>query len=359
MELSAQEKSYIWLDSFPLTDSEKRKILERATSIVAVVKNFSLLQDLFEEFSKRDLFEKMQKTLLDGGKYFSLVLSGLEANETLPITRASALYPKEWLNETDAPFVLYAKGDSSLLSTEKFCIVGSRRTPASALKTGEKISKELSNKFTILTGVADGGDTAVIEGALAGTKKIICLLAGGFASLPQSSYSLMKKVWENGLLLTPNYFDAPVRKFSFERRNKLLALLSVGALIIGAGETSGALVTAKYANKYSKPVFALPYPPLSSAGSGCNGLIKKGARLTETASDILEYYGLENIEQPTIELTETERKAWEYLSQTGEAHLTEISQALGLPVFKASAVLSSLEAKGLAVKLGANRFSAV
>ena len=169
----------------------------------------------------------------------------------------------------------------------------------------------------------------------------------------------MKKVWENGLLLTPNYFDAPVRKFSFERRNKLLALLSVGALIIGAGETSGALVTAKYANKYSKPVFALPYPPLSSAGSGCNGLIKKGARLTETASDILEYYGLENIEQPTIELTETERKAWEYLSQTGEAHLTEISQALGLPVFKASAVLSSLEAKGLAVKLGANRFSAV
>ena len=171
MELSAQEKSYIWLDSFPLTDSEKRKILERATSIVAVVKNFSLLQDLFEEFSKRDLFEKMQKTLLDGGKYFSLVLSGLEANETLPITRASALYPKEWLNETDAPFVLYAKGDSSLLSTEKFCIVGSRRTPASALKTGEKISKELSNKFTILTGVADGGDVAVIEGALAGTKK--------------------------------------------------------------------------------------------------------------------------------------------------------------------------------------------
>lgn len=359
MELSAQEKSYIWLDSFSLTDSEKRKLIESCSSVVGVVKNFSTLRTVFESFSKLDLYERMQKTLTDNGSYFSLVLAGLKESEITPITRESALYPAEWSNESDAPFVLYAKGDLSLLSQEKFCIVGSRRTPVSALKTGEKIAKELSENYVVLTGVADGGDTAVIEGALSGSKKIICLLAGGYASIPQLTFPLMRKVWENGLLLMPNSFDTPVRNFSYERRNKLLALLSCGALVIGAGEKSGALITAKYAKQYAKPLFALPYPPLSSAGSGCNQLIKHGAHLTETSSDILEFYGITPSNRPTVELTDVERKVWDFLTQTGEAHLTEISQAIGLPVFKASSVLSALESKGLAVKLGSNRFSAV
>ena len=359
MEFSAQEKSYIWLDSFPLSDVQKRKILAVFNSAVDVVKKFSSLKPLFDEFAEAELFEKMQASLKGDSGYFSRLLDGVSANKVTPIPVCSKEYPKEWLSMQDAPIVLYAKGDLSLLKTDKFCIVGSRRTAHTALKTGEKLAEELSQKFTILTGVADGGDTAVIEGALKGSKKLICLLAGGFGSIPKGNMALIKKVEQNGLLLAPNPYDTPVRSFSYERRNKLLALLSVGILVIGAGEKSGALVTAKYAKEYQKPLFAFPYPPLSSVGVGCNALIKQGAKLTESAGDILEYFGLEAQPKCAVELTETEEKVWQYLSEQGEAHLTEIAQALGVPPYKTSAILSALEMKGLVVKLGANRFSAV
>ena len=359
MEFSAQEKSYIWLDSFPLSDVQKRKILTVCESVVEVVKNFSSLKPLFDEFSEAELFEKMQASLKGDSGYFSRLLDGFSANKVTPIPVCSKAYPEEWKDVLDAPIVLYAKGNLSLLETKKFCIVGSRRTAHTALKTGEKLTEELSQKFTILTGVADGGDTAVIEGALKGSKKLICLLAGGFGSIPKGNMTLLKMVEQNGLLLAPNAYDTPVRSFSYERRNKLLALLSVGVLVIGAGEKSGALVTAKYAKEYQKPLFAFPYPPLSSVGVGCNALIKQGAKLTESAVDILEYFGLETQPKRAVELTETEEKAWQYLSEQGEAHLTEIAQTLGVPPYKTSAILSALEMKGLIVKLGANRFSAV
>ena len=359
MEFSAQEKSYIWLDSFPLSDVQKRKILTVCDSPIDVVKNFSSLKPLFDEFAESELFEKMQASLKGDSGYFSRLLDGFSANKVTPIPVCSKDYPKEWLSIQDAPIVLYAKGDLRLLETDKFSIVGSRRTAHTALKTGEKLTEELSQKFTILTGVADGGDTAVIEGALKGSKKLICLLAGGFGSIPKGNVALLKMVEQNGLLLAPNAYDTPVRSFSYERRNKLLALLSVGVLVIGAGEKSGALVTAKYAKEYQKPLFAFPYPPLSSVGVGCNALIKQGAKLTESAVDILEYFGLEAQPKRAVELTETEEKAWQYLSEQGEAHLTEIAQTLGVPPYKTSAILSALEMKGLIVKLGANRFSAV
>jgi DNA processing protein len=227
------------------------------------------------------------------------------------------------------------------------------------LKTGEKIAQELSGKFTVLTGVADGGDTAAIEGALKGSKRVICLLAGGYSSIPKGNFSLMRAVEEQGLLLAPNHFDVSVRAFSYERRNKLIALLSVGVLVLGAGEKSGSLITAKYAQNYQKPIFALPYPPLSGAGVGCNALIKQGARLTEEAQDVFDFYGVKADEKPQVELTEAERKVWQYLVDNGEAHLTQIGQAVGLPTYKVTAVTSALEMKGLVVKLGSNRFSAV
>ncbi len=359
MEFSAQEKSYIWLDSFPLSDVQKRKILSVCSSAIDVVKEFSKLKPLFDEFSDPELFKKMQATLKSDSGYFSRLLDGFRANEVTPIPVCSKEYPKEWNAIPDAPIVLYAKGDLSLLKTDKFCIVGSRRTAHTALKTGEKLAEELSQKFTLLTGVADGGDTAVIEGALKGSKKLVCLLAGGFSSIPKGNLALLKKVEQNGLLLAPNSFDTPVRSFSYERRNKLLALLSVGVLVIGAGEKSGALVTAKYAKEYEKPLFAFPYPPLSSAGIGCNALIKQGAKLTESATDILEYFGLKAEPKRKIDLTETEEQVWEYLSERGESHLTELAQTLRVPPYKALAILSALEMKGLVVKLGANRFSAV
>lgn len=280
----------------------------------------------------------------------------------LEIDKASVAYPKEWLALADAPTTVQYAGDISLLSTRKFTVVGSRRTPAAALKTGEEIGKGLASAFTLVTGAADGGDYAAAEGALRAGGKVICVLAGGFAAIPQGNYPLMQAIMERGLMLSPYPYDTPVRSFSYEYRNKLLAALGEGTLVLGAAEKSGALITAKYAQKFGKKLFALPYAPGSACGAGCNGLIKRGAYLTETVADVFAQMGVEAetlSRRNQTQLNADEEKMLAALRETGEEHIAVLSQAAGIPVFKARAVLSSLEVKGLAAGVGGNRYAPV
>ncbi len=286
------------------------------------------------------------------------MLANLQNNLT-EIPLSSPYFPNEWKELSDCPQKLYALGDIALLKERKLGIVGSRRTPANALKLGAEIAKTLSNAFVIVTGVADGGDSAAIEGALLGGGKVICLLAGGFSALPQCNLALLEKVAKRGLILSPHPFETEIRAFSYEYRNKLLAKLCQGVLVLGAGEKSGALITAKYAAAFDKDIFAFPYPPNSASGAGCNRLIKSGAYLTESAKDVAEKFGIDFTERKEeIHLTPDEEKLYACLKE-GEAHAGELAQKTGVPVFKLRAVLSSLEVKGLVVALGGNRYAAV
>ena len=280
-------------------------------------------------------------------------------NSLTKIPISSPDFPGEWKALSDCPERLYALGDISLLRERKLAIVGSRRTPANALKLGVDIAKTLSSQLVIATGVADGGDSAAIEGALLGSGRVLCLLPGGFSALPQYNLELLRKVAKRGLILSPHPFETEVRAFSYEYRNKLLAKLCQGVLVLGAGEKSGALITAKYAASFKKEIFALPYPPNSSSGCGCNALIKKGAHLTESAKDVAEALGLDLTENTRkITLTPDEEKLYTALKE-GEAHAGELAQKASIPVFKLRAILSSLEVKGLVVSLGGNRYAAV
>ena len=281
------------------------------------------------------------------------------SNNLTEIPYSSPQYPTAWKELSDPPERLYALGNVALLQERRFAIVGSRRTPANALKLGEEISKTLSQSFVIVTGTADGGDTAAIEGALKGSGKVICLLAGGFSALPQYNLALLEKVAKKGLILSPHPYETEVRAFSYEYRNKLLAKLCEGILVLGAGEKSGALITAKYAEAFQRPIFALPYPPNSASGVGCNALIKRGGYLTENAGDIAERYCIDLTEKKIeISLSSDEQKAYEAL-QEGESHATELAAKTGIPVFKLRAILSSLEVKGVVVSLGGNRYTVV
>ena len=276
------------------------------------------------------------------------------------IEQNSPDYPKEWQELSDKPACLYAVGDLSLLKERKLTIVGSRSTPANALKLGARIAEELSSAFVTVTGVADGGDSAAIEGALKGGGRVICLLAGGFSALPQTNAGLLERVAQKGLLLSPHSFETPVRAFSYEYRNKLLAALGEGVLVLSAGEKSGALITAKYAKKFKKRVFAFPYPPNSAAGAGCNGLIKSGGYLVENAEDIAIVAGVSLCKaKPSAILSADEEKLLTALRALTEAHVNELSLSAGVPLFKARAVLSALEVKGLVVAVGGNRYAVV
>ena len=172
--------------------------------------------------------------------------------DIVEIDENSEDYPKAWKGVTGAPKKIWAIGNIRLLNTRKIAIVGSRTTPVSALKLGEKIAGEISQAFTVVTGTADGGDSAAITGALSAGGRVICLLAGGFSALPQGNLALMERVAKDGLIIAMHPYDTPVRAFSYEYRNKMLAHLCDGVLVLGAAEKSGALITAKYAKQADK-----------------------------------------------------------------------------------------------------------
>lgn len=280
-------------------------------------------------------------------------------NAIVTISRDDDAYPTEWKTLSFAPSALYAVGNVKLLKARKLTVVGSRRTPPNALKLCEKIVEELSDSLTIVTGAADGGDSAAIEGGLK-TGNVVCLLAGGFSALPQGNLSLLERVAEKGLLLSPHPFETEVRSFSYEYRNKLLATIGEGVLVTGAGEKSGALITAKYASEYGKKIFAFPYPPNSAAGVGCNRLIKEGGYLIESAADVAAALGVVlSPSDKTLSLSADEKKLYQALQELTEGHVGEMSTASGIPIFKARAILSALEMKGLAVSVGGNRYAVV
>ncbi len=280
------------------------------------------------------------------------------AVEEIPMTAPD--YPKEWLSLPDAPRVLYALGNRALLTKRKMTVVGSRRTPPNALKLGAEICAALSERFVLVTGTADGGDSAAIEGSLKASGEIICLLAGGFSALPQAQLNVLESVLQKGLILAVHPFETSVRSFSYEYRNKLLAYLCEGVFVLGAGEKSGALITAKYAERAKLPVFALPYPPNSLAGVGCNRLIKRGGYLTESAEDIFGYFGIEqSAKRVEVALTPDEERVYVILREVGQAHANELAAQAGVPAFKIRAILSALEVKGKIVNLGGNRYASV
>ncbi len=290
-----------------------------------------------------------------------MILSDLQKIQSslVDIAISSPQYPSEWKSLPDAPKTLYGLGDISLLQEKKFAVVGSRRTPTNMLKLGGEIVQKLSKHFVIVTGTADGGDSAAIEGALRGGGRVICLLAGGFSSLPQGNLGLLEKVLEKGLLLSPHPFEREVRAYSYEYRNKLLAYSSDGLLVLGAGEKSGALITAKYAYKAKKKVFAFPYPPNSASGSGCNALIKSGAYLTESVEDITSQYGIVQEEKKRVSLTPDEERVYEVLQNKLSAHAAELAETLNIPVYKLRGVLAALEVKGVVVSTGGNTYAIV
>lgn len=282
-------------------------------------------------------------------------MTEIKRSEITEISPGDTRYPAEWAFLADAPKTVYAVGDISLLQQRKFTVVGSRRTPINALKASVSIARELCKQFALITGAADGGDSAVIEGA---NGRVICVLAGGFSALPQSNLALLSKVKENGLLLSPYPFETEVRAFSYEYRNKLLAALGEGVLVTGAAEKSGALITAKYAKEYKKRIFAFPYSLGVAAGAGCNKLLKEGGYLTECAEDIFQAFDIQaETQKPVVILTAEEEKLYEAVRELSDGHVTEIAAKAGVPVYKVRGILSALEVKGVIAPLGGNRYA--
>ena len=304
------------------------------------------------------VYNKIRDRFFDGD-YRARVLEDLQKRGIVCITLLSENYPAELKNTPCPPHVLYCKGNLQLLSSRKFAVVGARKTLPSAIKECKKISGELTEHFTVVTGTADGADTAAILGAI-DSGKIISVLAHGFDYFyPAHNENLIREVAVKGLIVSefPPYVSP--QGYFFPVRNRIIAGLCEGVLVVSAGVKSGALITADYAADYGRDVFAFPYGIGVKSGEGCNALIKKGAALSENILDIFSAYGLDCKPSEIPALTEAEEKLLAVLRENGEAFAPQIAEKLGKQPYQIIPTLSSLEIKGLIVRLGGNRYSVI
>lgn len=283
-------------------------------------------------------------------------MEGLNKRDIRAVTIVSEEYPESLKNIPIPPLVLYCKGDISLLNGENFGIVGSRKSLPVSRGIAENYAGSLSSAgFTIVSGIAEGADSVALKKAVSSGGKVITVVAGGFDHLyPKSNQSLFDTIAEKGLCVSEQPPETVPQPFMFPVRNRIIAALSSGVVVVSGGLKSGTIYTAGYAEEYSKDVFAVPYTPGIESGAGCNELIKRGAILTDSPEDVLEYYGKRS-EKKEIPLSADEKSVLDCL-KNGAAHTDEICRALNKKIYEIMPVISALTIKGLAVKAGTNAY---
>lgn len=352
----SEERALIWLTASGLEYRERVSLLRAAKSPSRLFSDFEDIFPAVIHSAKKGVYKNSRARR---ERETEALLALIKARGYFAVTLLSDDYPEALKRTPAPPLVLFGKGNRELLKGDKFTVVGSRMTPPWAEAKGREVAKTLSSRFTIVTGLAEGGDSAAIEGALPSGNLISVLPCGLNECYPSSHASLKRRIGEKGLLLSEYAPEEKLRKYYFHERNRILAGLAKGVLLLSAGMKSGALITANRALDYGRDVFCFPYSLGASQGEGCNELIKSGAFLCTGAEDIFANYGVVPVRTEDEELDEGERRVLTVLREKGEAHLTVLAEGANMPLFEVMAALSALEIKNLAVKAGGNRYAAL
>lgn len=357
MPYSKQEKAEIWLDSFGLDYAKKIRLYSLCETPYGLVSRLAQEERAVKNQIGETAFAAMARSLEDA-RCLEKLLGSYEEKRIVYVTFSSERYPEALKQIPNPPTVLYCRGDVSLLRTRKFAVVGSRRMQPAMLECTRRFAREIAAHFTIVTGTADGGDTAAATGALEGGKVIAVLAYGLDHVYPACNRNLLRAIEERGLLVSEHLpFERP-RAYYFPVRNRIIAGLSEGVLVTGGGEKSGTRITADCAYSYGRDVFAFPYGVGVPSGAGCNAILKEYAKLTDNLVDIFDAFGINLTATDPVELTSAESAVYRIL-QEGTVHVSEIAQRSGLKPHELPAVLTMLEMKGLAVSCGGNRYAAV
>ncbi|MBI3879526.1 MAG: DNA-protecting protein DprA [Verrucomicrobia bacterium] len=284
------------------------------------------------------------------------------------LTAADDDYPALLKEIYDPPIVLYVKG--RLLPSDKnsVAIVGTRQVTHYGLEVARKLAYQLAYVgVTVVSGGARGIDTAAHQGALAAKGRTVAVLGTGIDRVfPPENVELFERIAATGAVVTQFPFGRPADKQTFPIRNRIVAGMTLGTVVVEANLASGALITANFATDYGRQVFAVPGRIDSPRSKGCHDLIKKGAKLCEAAEDILnefEYLFPNSARAggdatgmfPTLTLSENEQKVLDAVTNE-EQGIDEIIQRCGLPSSTVSVALLSLEMKRLVKQLPGKLF---
>ncbi len=209
------------------------------------------------------------------------------------LTLADTAYPRALLTVGDPPPLLFSKGRLELLGRPALAMVGSRNATAQGIANAESFARALSTAgFTIVSGQALGIDTAAHRGALDAAGSTIAVIGTGADIVyPARNRDLAHAIAAGGLIISEFPLGTQALGANFPRRNRIISGLSCGVLVVEAALRSGSLITARLAGEQGRDVFAIPGSIHSPLSKGCHLLIKQGAKLVDSAEDIIEELG--------------------------------------------------------------------
>ena len=231
------------------------------------------------------------------GSDFDAQLDAVIAWRELPgnqvVTLDDPAYPPALLTMPDPPPLLYIKGRLDLLHTRAVALVGSRSATPQGVEDAERFARELSAAgVTIVSGLAHGIDGAAHRGGLEGIGGTVAVIGTGADLVyPAAHHALARQIAVQGAILSEWPLGTPARAANFPQRNRLIAGLVSGVLIVEAAMRSGSLITARLANEMGRDIFALPGSIHAPLSRGCHRIIKQGAKLVETPDEVLEELG--------------------------------------------------------------------
>lgn len=275
------------------------------------------------------------------------------------ITLADEAYPKALLEIADPPNLLYVRGNPALLQKRGLAMVGSRNATPQGIQTAENFARALAGKgLCIVSGLALGIDAAAHRGALAAGGETIAVIGTGADRIyPARNKELALAIAEHGAIVSEFPLGTPAIASNFPRRNRIISGLSRGVLVVEAAPESGSLITARLAAEQGREVFAIPGSIHSPVARGCHKLIKQGAKLVETAADILDELG--NFTAPTrTEIATQESVEDPILAAIGHdpCSLDDLAQRTGLSADQLLPDLLTLELAGRIATLPGNRY---
>lgn len=267
-------------------------------------------------------------------------------------------YPRRLRDIPNSPPVLYLRGSLTEADEWALAVVGTRRaSPYGREVTRELVTALAASKITIVSGLARGIDAIAHQAALDAGGRTVAVLGSGLDTIyPSEHRRLAEAIAESGALITDYALGTPPESSNFPPRNRIISGLSLGVLVIEAGEVSGALITADIALEQGRPVFAVPGNILARSSRGTNRLIQQGAKPVLGAEDILEELNLTMVVQhaearAALPVSDTEIKLLNHLS-IEPIHVDSLRALSGLPIAEVSAALAMMELKGMVRQVG-------
>ena len=290
-------------------------------------------------------------------------LAWLNDPANLLVTLGDADYPQLLLQIPDPPPLLYVKGRRELLDRPALAVVGSRNATAQGIANAEDFARALSDAgITIVSGLALGIDAAAHRGGLAGVASSIAVVGTGLDVVyPARNRALAHQLAERGALISEFALGMPALSSNFPRRNRVISGMSRGCLVVEAALQSGSLITARLANEQGREVFALPGSIHSPLAKGCHALIKQGAKLVDSANDILEELHLAAAPLTVRDTPGFDPDVARLLDQLGyePATLDTLCERCGMGADVVAALLLKLELQGLVATLPGGQYQRV